>query len=94
MDGTLVWECPIKLNATDGGRALRYTAPATEKNDKVYTVSCWGTLYCIDANSGKVLWQYQITPQLAVMSSPVVDDTGTVYVTAMDGTVTAVTGPK
>jgi outer membrane protein assembly factor BamB len=92
LDGKLIWSSPIQLNDVEGDRSLRYTAPPVEKKGKVYTVSCWGTLYCVDSKTGKVLWQYQVTPQLAVMSSPVVDDNGIVYVSGMDGTVTAVIG--
>ncbi len=94
LEGKFVWACPIWLNQFDAARALRYTVAPVEKNGKVYVVSCWGTLYCVDSKDGKILWQYQITPQLAVMSAPTVDDFGTVYVTAMDGTVTAIVNPS
>lgn len=94
LEGNIIWISPIWLNQFDAARALRYTVPPVEKNGKVYAVSCWGTLYCVDSKDGKILWQYQVTPMLAVMSAPVIDDFGTVYVTAMDGTVTAITGLK
>ena len=90
-DGSEIWTSPIYLNGTDTGRSsLRYTCPPMEKNGLVYAVSCWGTLYCVDGKDGKVQWQYQVTPQLPVMSVPEADDSGICYVSAMDGTITAI----
>ena len=93
LNGTCLWTSPIKLNASDALRSVRFPIPAVEKNGKVYAVSCWGTLYCVNGTDGTVLWQYQITPQLPVITVPAVDDNGVVYVTAMNGTVTAVMPP-
>jgi outer membrane protein assembly factor BamB len=55
---------------------------------RVYVTSDRGLLSCLSAETGEILHQYQITPRMWVMASPVVDD-GTLYVSAMDGSVTA-----
>jgi outer membrane protein assembly factor BamB len=64
------------------------TAP-TEKNGVVYVSSGKGTVSAIAADSGKILWQYQSSPQLFVMSSVACDGTNA-YVTAFDGSLTAI----
>jgi outer membrane protein assembly factor BamB len=43
----------------------------------------------IAADSGKLLWQYQASPQLYVMCS-VACDGANAYLTAFDGTLTAI----
>ena len=55
----------------------------------VYISSGKGTVSAIAADSGKILWQYQGSPQLFVMSS-VVSDGANAYVTAFDGSLTAI----
>jgi outer membrane protein assembly factor BamB len=64
------------------------TAP-TEKNGVVYACSGKGNVSALAADTGKVLWQYQASPQLWVMSS-VACDGANAYVTAFDGTLTAI----
>ena len=64
------------------------TAPI-EKNGVVYVSSGKGTVSAIAADSGKILWQYQASPQLFVMSS-VACDGANAYVTAFDGSLTAI----
>jgi outer membrane protein assembly factor BamB len=64
------------------------TAPV-EKNGVVYVSSGKGTVSAIAADSGKILWQYQGSPQLFVMSSLACDGTNA-YVTAFDGSLTAI----
>jgi outer membrane protein assembly factor BamB len=64
------------------------TAPI-EKNGVVYVSSGKGTVSAIAADSGKILWQYQGSPQLFVMSS-VACDGANAYVTAFDGSLTAI----
>lgn len=91
LEGEKLWTSPIKLNMMGQGRALRYSVSPLEKDGKVYAVSCWGTLYCVEDETGKELWQYQLTPQLPVLATPAVDESGVVYAAAMDGTLTAVT---
>ena len=50
------------------------TAP-TEKDGVVYVCSGKGTVSALAADSGKVLWQYQASPQLFVMGSVASDGT-------------------
>ena len=46
-------------------------------------------LYTVDAKDGKILWQYQVTAGSYIMNSVAVAD-GVVYVSAMDGTLRAI----
>ena len=64
------------------------TAP-TEKDGVVYVSSGKGTVSAIAADRGKVLWQYQASPQLFVMCSVACDGVNA-YLTAFDGTLTAI----
>ena len=64
------------------------TAP-TEKNGVVYVCSGKGIVSAIAADSGKLLWQYQASPQLFVMCSVACDGTNA-YLTAFDGSLTAI----
>jgi len=64
------------------------TAP-TEKNGVVYVSSGKGIVSAIAADSGKILWQYQGSPQLFVMCSVACDGTNA-YLTAFDGSLTAI----
>ena len=64
------------------------TAP-TEKNGVVYVSSGKGIVSAIAADSGKLLWQYQGSPQLFVMCS-VACDGENAYLTAFDGSLTAI----
>jgi outer membrane protein assembly factor BamB len=64
------------------------TAP-TEKNGVVYVCSGKGTVSALAADSGKTLWQYQGSPQLFVMCSVACDGVNA-YLTAFDGTLTAI----
>ncbi len=64
------------------------TAP-TEQNGVVYVSSGKGTVSAIATDSGKVLWEYQGSPQLFVMCS-VACDGENAYLTAFDGSLTAI----
>ncbi len=64
------------------------TAP-TEKNGVVYVSSGKGTVSAIAAEDGKILWQYQASPQFFVMCS-VACDGENAYLTAFDGSLTAI----
>jgi outer membrane protein assembly factor BamB len=64
------------------------TAP-TEKKGVVYVSSGKGTVSAIAAEDGKILWQYQASPQLFVMCS-VACDGENAYLTAFDGSLTAI----
>ncbi|PIU95652.1 MAG: hypothetical protein COS65_01340 [Armatimonadetes bacterium CG06_land_8_20_14_3_00_66_21] len=81
LTGEQVWETEVETG-------FRPTTIASG-GDRLFGVSDRGLLSCLDTSSGGVLYQYQVTPRLWVMSTPVVHD-GTVYVSAMDGSVTAV----
>jgi outer membrane protein assembly factor BamB len=79
--GQEVWSVPAHLGAIP-------TAPV-EKNGVVYVCSAKGTVSAVAAETGKILWQYQASPQLFVMSSVACDGVNA-YLTAFDGTLTAV----
>ncbi len=81
-DGKKIWSSPLALG--------RFPIPPTEAGDRVYVCSNQGVLSAVDAGSGKTLWQYQVTPELHVMSQVGVDGAGSAYVTGMDGSVTRV----
>jgi outer membrane protein assembly factor BamB len=76
-----IWSVPAHVGAIP-------TAP-TEKSGVVYVSSGKGTVSAIAADSGKILWQYQASPQLFVMCS-VACDGANAYLTAFDGTLTAI----
>jgi len=82
--GKELWSTPAHLGAIP-------TAP-TEKNGVVYVCSGKGTVSALAADTGKILWQYQASPQLFVMSS-VACDGANAYVTAFDGSLTAIKCP-
>ena len=79
--GKELWSTPAHVGAIP-------TAP-TEKNGVVYVCSGKGTVSAIAADSGKILWQYQASPQLFVMCS-VASDGANAYLTAFDGSLTAI----
>lgn len=79
-DGRVVWETEVPagyLATTVAGEGKR-----------LYLVSDRGLLSCLDADSGRLVYQIQVTPHLWTMATPAVHD-GTVYLSAMDGSVTA-----
>ena len=82
--GEAIWSAPAELNAIP-------TAPA-EKDGVVFVASARGKVSAVNAADGKILWQYQASPQLFVMSS-VASDGKNAYVTAFDGTVSAIKVP-
>lgn len=72
----------------------RIPVPPTEKNGIVYVCSNRGLLSAIDGKTGSILWQYQVTPGgYYVMSGVAVDSSGVVYVSAMDGSLSAISSP-
>jgi outer membrane protein assembly factor BamB len=52
-----------------------------------------GLVSAVDAATGRVRWQYQATPQLYVLSRVAMSQ-GVAYVSGMDGSVTALAGPR
>lgn len=82
--GKEIWRVAALLGAIP-------TAP-TEKNGVVYVCSGKGVVSAIAADNGKILWQYQASPQLYVMGSVVSDGTHA-YLTSFDGSLTAIKCP-
>lgn len=80
-DGNELWKAPTQMGYV--------AASTTEQNGIVYVCSGIGLVSAVSASDGKILWQYQATPQLYVFST-VTADNGVVYVSGMDGSVTAV----
>lgn len=80
VDGRELWSAPAQTNVVPSA--------AVERDGVVFSTSATGRLHALDAEDGHRLWEYQTTPGLYVFSDPVVRD-GVVYVTGMDGSVTA-----
>jgi len=80
LDGNVLWESSAVLG--------RFPVTPLEKDGKVFVCNNTGMFNAIDAETGKVLWRYQVTPKLYVMSGLSVND-GVVYTTGMDGYITA-----
>ena len=81
LNGNLLWK-----SAVTGGRI---PVSPLERNGIVYVCSNSGRLYALHADNGSILWEYQATPQLYVMSG--VETGGNlVFTTGMDGCVTAI----
>ncbi|UCD27661.1 MAG: PQQ-binding-like beta-propeller repeat protein, partial [Planctomycetota bacterium] len=81
-NGRQVWSNPVSLG--------RFPIPPTEVSSKVYVCSNLGMLTVHDAVTGKILWRYQVTPQLHVMAPTSADKAGNVYIAAMDGNVSCI----
>ncbi|MCX8053541.1 MAG: PQQ-binding-like beta-propeller repeat protein [Armatimonadetes bacterium] len=64
-------------------------AAPIEKDGVVYVASDLGMVSAVSAKDGKLLWRYQASPRLFVMSS-VTSDGRLAYVTSFDGMVTAI----
>ena len=79
--GGVIWSVPCKMGYIP--------AAPTEKDGVVYVASGLGLVSAVSAQDGKILWQYQASPQLFVMSS-VVSDGKHAYVTSFDGMLTAI----
>ncbi len=83
LEGKEIW-------SVDAGMRFMPVAP-TEHNGVVYVCTNNGTLKALSASDGSLLWSYQVTPRLFVMSSVEAKD-GVAYVTGMDGSITAIIG--
>ncbi len=76
--------------------AGRFPIPPTEHDGRLYVCSNAGLLSVVDAQTGKSLGRYQVTPGLYVMAPVAVgagddaDGAPVCYVAGMDGTVSAV----
>jgi len=79
--GKTIWATPCHMG---------YIAAApTETDGVVYVASGLGLVSAISAQDGKIIWQYQASPGLYVMSS-VASDGKRAYVTSFDGMLTAI----
>ncbi|MGB9619803.1 MAG: PQQ-binding-like beta-propeller repeat protein, partial [Armatimonadota bacterium] len=79
--GNVIWSTPCKMGYVP--------AAPMEKDGVVYVASGLGLVSAVSAQDGKILWQYQASPQLFVMSS-VISDGKLAYVTSFDGMLTAI----
>lgn len=79
-DGQELWSVAARTNVVP-------SSPA-EKDGVVYSATATGRILALDAKDGALRWEYQSTPRLYVFSDPVVEG-GVVYITGMDGTLTA-----
>lgn len=80
VDGKEIWKTDAETDVIP--------ASPVEKDGVVYAVSKLGLTQAFDADEGKLLWKYQATPQLYVFDQVTVAD-GVVYVSGMDGSITA-----
>lgn len=79
-DGRELWSAPAQTNIVP-------SAPA-EQEGVVFSTSATGRVFALDAGDGHRLWEYQATPGLYVFSDPLARE-GVVYITGMDGSLTA-----
>lgn len=68
----------------------RFPAAPVESAGRVYACSNRGLLSVLDAATGKILWRYQVTPQLHVMAGLAAVGKEGVCAAGMNGTVTYV----
>lgn len=80
-NGNEIWKTPADTDVIP--------ASPIEKDGAVYAVSKLGLVQSFNADDGNPLWQYQATPLLYVFDQVTVAD-GIVYVSGMDGSVTAI----
>lgn len=80
-DQNVIWEVNAELNALP-------VAPV-EKHGVVYVASAQGKVSAVSARFGRILWQYQASPQLFVMAGVGTDGINA-YVPAFDGHLTAI----
>ncbi|HEU4752845.1 MAG TPA: PQQ-binding-like beta-propeller repeat protein, partial [Armatimonadota bacterium] len=80
LQGKELWSAPALTSIVP-------SAPA-ERDGVVYSASPTGRILALDARDGRKLWDCQATPRLYVFSEPVAAG-GAVYVTGMDGSLTA-----
>lgn len=81
LDGKEIWSVEAAADSVP--------ASPVEKDGVVYVVSRLGLVQALDAKDGNLLWTYQATPLLYVLDQVTVVD-GVVYVSGMDGSVTAI----
>lgn len=81
VDGKEIWSVEAAADSVP--------ASPIEKDGVVYVVSRLGLVQALDAKDGHLLWKYQATPLLYVFDQVTVAD-GVVYVSGMDGSITAI----
>lgn len=66
VTGQELWKCsypsPLGNNAYEGGT---HTTPAVD-GDRVYTLGKYGDLYCLETDTGKVVWSKNLAKELGV----------------------------
>jgi len=82
LDGNEIWKASAETEIVPG-------PPVAKDRHVVYLVSRLGLLQAFNASDGTPLWKYQVTPMMHVLSGPEIADE-IVYVSGMDGTVTAI----
>ena len=82
LDGNEIWKASAETESVPG-------PPVAKDRRVVYLVSRLGLLQAFNASDGTPLWKYQVTPMMQVFSGPEIADE-IVYVSGMDGTVTAI----
>ena len=80
LDGSTVWASSAAVDSVP--------AAPVEMDGAVYSVSKLGLVQAFSALDGSLLWRYQATPMLYVLSEAEAAG-GAVYVAGMDGSVTA-----
>lgn len=80
QSGHEIWRAPADVGSVP--------ASPIEKDGIVYVVSNLGLVQAFDAVDGRPLWKYNTTPLLYVLDQVAVAD-GVVYVSGMDGSITA-----
>lgn len=86
LGGKILWESP------DGVRG-RVPIPPQEISGRIYGITNNGLLSVLNAQDGKPLWRYQLTPGQFVFGGVALDSKGTVYAAGMDGAVSAIAPP-
>ena len=81
LDGRLLWESSVV--------AGRIPVSPMEVDQTVYICTNSGRLSALDAATGQGKWEYQVSPQLYVMSGVGVNK-GVVFTSGLDGFVTAI----
>ncbi len=81
LDGSEIWSVPAEVDSVP--------AAPVEKDGVVYVASRLGLVQAFRASDGTELWKYQATPLLYVLSEVDAAD-GVVYISGMDGSVTAI----
>jgi len=81
LDGNQIWKADAEVDSVP--------AAPVEKDGVVYAVSRLGLVQAFKASDGAPLWEYRATPLLYVLSEVEVSD-GAVYISGMDGSLTAI----